>query len=77
MIVTQVVQWLLPTPKILGSNKVTQGGNFNSKFCDANLNKVSQIYCLLSIEKTKIKKKKPGIVYFQIKVPMTNLTLFL
>ena len=40
MIVTQVVQWLLPTPKILGSNKVTQGGgNFNSKFCDANLNK--------------------------------------
>ena len=26
MIVTQVVQWLLPTPKILGSNKVTQGG---------------------------------------------------
>ena len=50
----QLVEWLLPTPEAHGSNPV--------------IGKIYIEHCLLStvtIEKTKIKKKRPGMAHLK------------
>ena len=48
--VAQLVERLLPIPDVRGSNPV-----IGKKF----------VYCQLSIEKTKIKKKRPGLAHLK------------
>ena len=53
MVVAHLVEQLLPTPEFCGSNPVI-GKNLYWTF----------VYCQLFIEKTKIKKKMPGMAHF-------------
>ena len=54
VVVAHLVERLLPAPEVRGSNPVI--GNF---FCR------TFVYCqLYYIEKTKIKKKRPGLAHF-------------
>ena len=46
----QLVEQLLPIPEVHGSNPVIGENLF--------------VYCQLCIEKTKIKKKRPGMAHF-------------
>ena len=52
----QLAERLLPIPKDLGSNPII--GNFYWTF----------IYCQRIVEKRKVKKKRPGMVYFWKKI---------
>ena len=61
MVVAQLVEWSLPTPEVHGSNL----------FISQNLYWTFTINC---IEKTKIKKKRPGMGHFK-KLPMTGYEL--
>jgi len=54
VVVAQLVEQSLPIPEVRGSNPVI--GN--------NLNILNICYCQLCIEKTKIKKKRPGMAQF-------------
>ena len=53
VVVAQLVERLLPIPEVRGSNPVI-GKDLNLTF----------VYCQLCIEKTKIKKKRPGMAHF-------------
>ena len=48
----QLVEWLLPKPEVRGSNP------------DIGINLFILNICLLCIEKTKIKEKRPGMAIF-------------
>ena len=51
VVVAQLVEWLLPTPDVSGSNPVIGKNLFG-------------IFTVNCIEKTKIKKKRPGLPHF-------------
>ena len=51
----QLVEWLLPIPEVCGSNPVISKNLLMSNIC------------ILCIEKTKIKKKRPGMANFFFK----------
>ena len=54
VVVAQLVEWSLPIPKVRGSNAVIR------KFLCGTF-----VYCqMYNIEKTKIKKKRPGMAHF-------------
>ena len=52
-VVAQLVEQSLPTPEVRGSTPVIHHQNFMKHLFSVNL-----------IEKTKIKKKKPGMAHF-------------
>ena len=51
----QLVEQLLPIPVVRGSNPVIGKNYLNQTF----------VYCQLCIEKTKIKKTRPGMAQFK------------
>ena len=52
MVVAQLVERSLPIPEVRGLNPVIGKNLF------------TVVYCQLCIEKTKIKKRRPGIAHF-------------
>ena len=52
VVVTQLVEWSIPTPEVRGSNPVISKTS------------IEHLYTVNCIEKTKIKKKRPGMDHF-------------
>ena len=63
VVVAQLVERLLPIPEVRGSNPVI-GKNLFIYW--------TFVYCQLSIEKTKIKKKRPGMAHLKKKKKDSN-----
>ena len=64
VVVAQLVKWLLPIPEIFGSNPVIGKILFWT-------------YLLLTVEKTKINKKRPGMYHLKTNVTALNSYLIL
>ena len=65
MVVAQLVEHSLPIPEVRGSNPVIGKYLFISNIC---------ILSTVCVEKTKIKKKRPGMAHFFKKKQWKRLT---